>query len=64
MLPVFAAHNYCSICLPVCAYNHREWARDFEGFRTKLFPTVLMGDPPPLADPTVHQAHWYPKINR
>ncbi len=62
--PYFAAHNYCSICLPVCAYNHREWARDFEGFRTKLFPTVLMGDPPPPADPTVHQAHWYPKINR
>ena len=28
--PYFAKHNYCSICLPVCVYNHKEWARDFE----------------------------------
>jgi hypothetical protein len=24
--------DYCSICLPVCVYNHKEWGRDFEGF--------------------------------
>lgn len=39
--PYFATHNYCSICLPVCAYNHKEWAKDFEGHETKLMPTIL-----------------------
>ena len=62
--PYFAAHSYCSICLPVCAYNHREWARDFEGFTTKLLPTVVMTDPPPPVDPAIHRLHWYPKIHR
>ena len=33
--PYFAKHSYCSICLPVCVYNHKEWARDFEGFRRR-----------------------------
>jgi ferredoxin len=46
--PYFARNYYCSICLPVCVYNHREWARDFEGHPTGLFPTVVM-DPPPAA---------------
>jgi hypothetical protein len=36
--PYFARHGYCSICLPVCVYNHKEWARDFEGHETGLFP--------------------------
>ncbi len=40
--PYFAKHWYCSICLPVCVYNHKEWARDFEGHETRLFPTVLV----------------------
>lgn len=44
--PYFATHNYCSVCLPVCAYNHKEWAKDFEGFQTKLSPKVIMNDPP------------------
>jgi len=48
--PYFAKHNYCSICLPVCVYNHKEWAKDFEGFQTKLFPEVIMEDPPPEVD--------------
>lgn len=39
--PYFATNNYCSVCLPVCAYNHKEWAKDFEGFKTKLFPEVV-----------------------
>ena len=34
--PYFARHNYCSMCLPVCVYNHKEWARDFDGFKTGL----------------------------
>ena len=42
--PYFAKHNYCSICLPVCAYNHKEWAKDFEGHETKLFPRILQSD--------------------
>ena len=63
--PYFSKHWYCSICLPVCVYNHREWARDFEGFETKLFPTVLMPDAPPPVDPVPTQpVHWYPKLER
>lgn len=49
--PYFAKHNYCSICLPVCVYNHKEWAKDFDGFQTKLFPEVIMHDAPPVAEP-------------
>lgn len=63
--PYFAKHSYCSICLPVCAYNHKEWARDFEGFTTKLFPSVSMPEAPApvdLADSTSH--HGYPHIKR
>jgi ferredoxin len=64
--PYFAKHSYCSICLPVCAYNHKEWARDFDGFRTRLFPTVLMPDSPPPVDPAAsgHPVQWYPKLRR
>ena len=52
--PYFAKHNYCSICLPVCVYNHKEWARDFPQpgdpvVATKLFPEVVMHAPPPEA---------------
>lgn len=38
--PYFAKHYYCSICLPVCVYNHKEWARDFEGHKTGLWPRI------------------------
>ena len=63
--PYFAKYSYCSICLPVCAYNHKEWARDFEGHATKLFPTVLMQDPPPAVDlADTHTLHVYPKLKR
>lgn len=62
--PYFAAHSYCSICLPVCVYNHRAWARDFEGFRTKLFPTVVMHPAPPAVDVADDRCHSYPRINR
>ena len=63
--PYFAAHSYCSICLPVCVYHHKEWARDFEGFKTKLFPTVVMDESPPPVDlPDVHRLHMYPKLGR
>lgn len=61
--PYFAKHNYCSICLPVCVYNHKEWAKDFEGFTTKLFPAVALEDPPAPTDPDTPR-HWYPKLKR
>jgi epoxyqueuosine reductase len=63
--PYFSQHHYCSICLPVCVYHHKEWARDFEGFETKLFPTVLMPAAPAPVDPVpVQRLHWYPRLNR
>ena len=63
--PYFSKHHYCSICLPVCVYNHKEWARDFEGFETRLFPTVLMPEAPAPVDPAPAQAvHWYPRLKR
>ena len=61
--PYFARHHYCSICLPVCVYNHKAWARDFEGFQTRRFPEVIMAPPPPPIDPD-GEAHDYPKLNR
>jgi epoxyqueuosine reductase len=62
--PYFARHGYCSICLPVCVYNHKEWARDFEGHPTKLFPTVLRPDPPPPVDLPEDRRHGYVKLAR
>lgn len=63
--PYFAKHNYCSICLPVCVYNHKEWAKDFEGHETKLFPEIIMHDPPPLTDAVAEEKkHKYNKLNR
>lgn len=63
--PYFARHNYCSICLPVCAYHHKEWARDFEGHETKLFPLVVLNDPPdPFDGIPEERRHHYPKLAR
>lgn len=62
--PYFARHSYCSICLPVCVYHHKEWARDFEGHATKLFPTVHMPEAPPRVDPPVTPLHFYPRLKR
>jgi ferredoxin len=62
--PYFAKHNYCSACLPVCVYNHKEWARDFEGFATKLWPNVLMPEAPPPVDLPEGRRHFYPKVHR
>jgi epoxyqueuosine reductase QueG len=49
--PYFAKYNYCSMCLPVCVYNHKEWARDFDGHETKLWPNLIMEEAPPAVDP-------------
>lgn len=63
--PYFAKYSYCSICLPVCVYHHKDWARDFEGFHTKLFPDVRMPEPPRPVDLRRGQpVHWYPKLGR
>ena len=59
----FATHNYCSICLPVCVYQHKEWAKDFEGFKTSLFPEIEMKEAPKPTDPKVPM-HWYPRLKR
>lgn len=63
--PYFAKHYYCSACLPVCVYNHKEWARDFSGAEAKNFPTVIFSDPPPPADTVAaHHRHDYPHVHR
>ncbi|HEU4719265.1 MAG TPA: reductive dehalogenase domain-containing protein [Bacteroidia bacterium] len=63
--PYFAKNNYCSICLPVCVYHHKEWAKDFEGFQTKLFPEVIMHEPPAPADSVAaEKKHRYNKLGR
>jgi len=62
--PYFAKHSYCSICLPVCAYNHKEWAKDFDGSHTTLFPTVVMPDAPAPVDLPQDQRHSYARIHR
>ena len=47
----------------VCVYNHKEWAKDFEGFQTKLFPEVKMEEPPNRVDPLGDDVkHNYPKL--
>jgi ferredoxin len=63
--PYFARNYYCSACLPVCVYNHKEWARDFEGHETKLFPNVIMEPAPEPFDGIPRQnRHEYPKLKR
>ncbi|MFI5134900.1 MAG: hypothetical protein ACHQD9_03505 [Chitinophagales bacterium] len=61
--PYFAKHYYCSACLPVCVYHHKEWAKDFEGFQTKLFPDVKFLPAPPPTDPSVEH-HYYEPLGR
>jgi epoxyqueuosine reductase len=62
--PYFAKENYCSICLPVCVYNHKEWARDFDGFATNLFPDVRMAPSPPPVDVDEDKRHSYDPLAR
>lgn len=63
--PYFANHFYCSACLPVCVYNHKEWARDFNGHDTPSFPTVVFTQPPATADSVPDEnKHYYPKYKR
>jgi epoxyqueuosine reductase len=63
--PYFASHYYCSACLPVCVYNHKEWAKDFDGFSTANFPKVVFRNAPSPVDAVPSdKKHFYPKIHR
>ncbi|MBC8124144.1 MAG: hypothetical protein H7X70_00290, partial [Candidatus Kapabacteria bacterium] len=63
--PYFAKHEYCSACLPVCVYNHKEWARDFSGEPTQIFPTVVMFEPPKPCDSVPpEKRHLYSHVHR
>lgn len=63
--PYFATHYYCSACLPVCVYHHKEWARDFDGYETKLFPNVVMDPPPQPFDGVPKESrHSFTKVKR
>lgn len=63
--PYFANHYYCSACLPVCVYNRKEWAKDFEGFKTLNFPNIVFEDAPnPTDDVPTELKHLYPRVNR
>jgi len=43
----------------------KEWAKDFEGFKTEIFPNVVFEDAPePFDDIPVEARHDYPKVNR
>ena len=61
--PYFARQHYCSICLAVCAYRHKEWAKDFNGAQTTLSPNTVLAEPPPTVDPNPPaKVHDYPRI--
>lgn len=63
--PYFGIHYYCSACLPVCIYNRKEWAKDFNGETTVNFPQVVFEDPPEpveYLDPKLR--HNYEEIKR
>ncbi len=63
--PYFRKYNYCSACLPVCVYNHKEWAKDFEGYPTKKFPEVIFEEPPaPFDEVPEEEKHAYGKVGR
>jgi ferredoxin len=61
--PYFAKQKYCSACLAVCAYKHKEWARMQDG-TVGPFPDVEFGDVPAAQDPSTTDVHSYPRIRR
>lgn len=63
--PYFARHEYCSACLPVCAFEHRKWARDATTGASLPFPRVDLQPPPPPVDPVgAEGSHAYPRLHR
>lgn len=60
--PYFARANYCSACLSVCAYHHKQWATMNDG-TVGPYPTVPFGTVPAPTDPS-ENVHTYPKLRR
>ena len=62
--PYFASENYCSACLAVCAYERKRWARDAGGAEVRLWPEVVMVEPPARLELTADQAavHRYRRL--
>lgn len=60
--PYFASNNYCSACLAVCAWQHKQWARSEEG-NPLPFPTVPFGNVPLASEPNI-QHHSFTPIRR
>jgi ferredoxin len=54
---------YCSILPARLRLQPQEWARDFEGFQTVLFPRVVMEPAPPFVDVPEDHRHAYPKLD-
>lgn len=62
--PYFGKEKYCSACLPVCAYNHKEWAFEPD-IKTDLFPSVLFSETPtPYDGVSSEKRHNYPHFRR
>ena len=61
--PYFAEQKYCSSCLAVCAFKHKEWARVTTG-EVGPYPEVPFGEVPGPVDPDLEHAHKYPRIRR
>jgi len=60
----FAAHHYCSACLPACVYAHKQWARSAAG-EPLAFPDVRFEPPPQPADAVpAERRHAYPERPR
>ena len=59
--PYFARRRYCSACLAVCAYKHKEWARNTR-HEPAPYPSVPFGTVPDPVDP--EGAHTYPRLRR
>lgn len=62
--PYFARRNYCSACLAVCAYQHKQWARMDDG-SVGPYPSVpFLNIPPPSDAVPDSKRHYYPHLRR
>jgi epoxyqueuosine reductase len=61
--PYFSEHAYCSMCLAVCAFNHKAWAQDPDGHPTSLRPDLVMAPAADAIDAAPEGGtHRYPKL--
>lgn len=62
--PYFARRNYCSACLAVCAYQHKQWALMDDG-SVGPYPRVPFETIPPPTDVVPDsKRHYYPHLRR